>query len=58
MTFKKTFIDKSGAFIYVTRFFIKLYNLVGLERFNFSGKMDYLITTVNTVHRNQIAYKL
>gem|GEM_PF-2128981 len=36
MTFKKTFIDKSGAFIYVTIFFIKLYNLVGLGRFNFS----------------------
>jgi len=38
MTFKKTFIDKSGAFIYVTIFLIKLYNLVGLGRFNFTPK--------------------
>ena len=35
MTFKKTFGDKSGAFIYVTIFFLKLYNLVGIGRFNF-----------------------
>ncbi len=32
MTFKKAFIDKSGAIIYVTIFFDKLYNLVGLGR--------------------------
>ena len=35
MTFKKTFIYNSGAFIYVTIFFLKLYNLVGIGRFNF-----------------------
>jgi len=36
MTFKKTFVDKSRAFISVTIFFIKLYTLVGLGRFNFN----------------------
>jgi hypothetical protein len=36
MTLKKTFIDKSGAFIYVTIFLLKLYNLVGIGRFNFA----------------------
>lgn len=43
MRFKKTFVDKSGALSYVTIFFIKLYNLVGLGRFNFvPGSVSYL----------------